>query len=148
MTACHSCWYCDYLREGFEGNNVPHLVIQYSENLGEQVNMTEICAAMSKALQQTGLFPLAGIRVRAYSISEISIADEHPDNAFADIILRIGEGRSEVQKAIVGSTLMETAKSAFVAQLAHPHFALSLEIIEISKLFSWKTNSIHPRLKD
>ena len=92
MTACHSCWYCDYLREEFEGNNVPHLVIQYSENLGEQVNMTEICAAMSKALQQTGLFPLAGIRVRAYSTPESSIADEHLDNAFADIILRIGEG--------------------------------------------------------
>ena len=127
---------------------MPHLVIQYSENLGEQVNMTEFCAVMSKALQQTGLFPLAGIRVRAYPTPDSSTADEHPDNAFADIILRIGEGRSEVQKAIVGSSLMKVAKSAFVAQLAHPHFALSLEIIEISKLLSWKTNSIHPRLKN
>ena len=127
---------------------MPHLVIQYSENLGEQVNMTDFCAAMSKVLQQTGLFPLAGIRVRAHPMLDSSTADEHPDNAFADIILRIGEGRSEVQKAIVGSSLMEAAKSAFVTQLAHPHFALSLEIIEISKLFSWKTNSIHPRLKN
>ena len=127
---------------------MPHLVIQYSKNLGEQVNMTDFCIAMSKALQQTGLFPLAGIRVRAYPALDSSTADEHPDNAFADIILRIGEGRSEEQKAIVGHSLMEAAKSAFVAQLAHPHFALSLEIIEISKLLSWKINSIHPRLKN
>ena len=127
---------------------MPHLVIPYSENLGEQVNMTKFCAVMSKALRQTGLFPLAGIRVRACPMSDSSIADEHLDNAFADIILQIGEGRSEVQKAIVGTSLMEAAKSAFVAQLAHPHFALSIEIIEISKLLSWKTNSIYSRLKN
>ena len=29
---------------------MPHLVIQYSKNLGEQVNMTDFCIAMSKAL--------------------------------------------------------------------------------------------------
>ena len=127
---------------------MPHLIIQYSESLGEQVDMTEFCAVMSKVMQQTGLFPLAGIRVRAHPMPHSSIADEHPENAFLDIILRIGEGRSGAQKAIAGSALMEGAKSAFAAQLAHPHFALSLEIIEIPKLFSWKTNSIHPRLKN
>lgn len=127
---------------------MPHLIIQYSENLGEQANMTELCAVMSKAIQQTGLFPLAGIRVRAHPMPHSSIADEHPNNAFADMILRIGEGRSDEQKAAAGAALMEVAKSAFAAQLAQPHFALSLEIIEISKRFSWKANSIHPRLKN
>ena len=127
---------------------MPHLIIQYSESLGEQVDMTEFCAVMSKVMQQTGLFPLAGIRVRAHPMPHSSIADEHPENASLDITLRIGEGRSGAQKAIAGSALMEGAKSAFVAQLAHPHFALSLEIIEIPKSFSWKTNSIHPRLKN
>ena len=99
-------------------------------------------------MQQTGLFPLAGIRVRAHPMPHSSIADEHPNNAFADMILRIGEGRSDEQKAAAGAALMEVAKSAFAAQLAQPHFALSLEIIEISKRFSWKANSIHPRLKN
>ena len=127
---------------------MPHLIIQYSENLGEQVNMTELCAVMSKAMQQTGLFPLAGIRVRANPMPHNSIADEHPNNAFADMILRIGEGRSDEQKAAAGAALMEVAKSAFAAQLAQPYFALSLEVVEIIKRFSWKANSIHPRLKN
>ena len=64
---------------------MPHLIIQYSESLGEQVNMTEFCAVMSKVMQQTGLFPLAGIRVRAHPMPHSSIADEHPENAFLDI---------------------------------------------------------------
>lgn len=127
---------------------MPHFIIQYSENLGDQVNMTELCAVMSKAMQQTGLFPLAGIRVRAHSMPHSSTADEHPNNAFADMILRIGEGRSDEQKAAAGAALMEVAKSAFAAQLAQPYFALSLEIVEIIKRFSWKANSIHPRLKN
>ena len=74
---------------------MPHFIIQYSENLNEQVNMTELCAVMSKTMQQTGLFPLAGIRVRAHPMPHSSIADEHPNNAFADMILRIGGGRSD-----------------------------------------------------
>ncbi len=127
---------------------MPHLIIQYSENLGEQVNMTELCTVMSKAMQQTGLFPLAGIRVRAHPMPHNSIADEHPNNAFADFIFRIGEGRSDAQKAVAGTALMAAAKSVFAIQLTQPHFVLSLEIVEISKPFSWKTNSIHPRLKN
>ena len=127
---------------------MPHFIIQYSENLGEQVNMTELCAVMSKAMQQTGLFPLAAIRVRAHPMPHSFIANEHPNNAFADFIFRIGEGRSDAQKAVAGTALMAAAKSVFAIQLTQPHFVLSLEIVEISKPFSWKTNSIHPRLKN
>lgn len=124
-----------------------HLIIQYSENLGSNMNMSNFCNKMNKVMQATNLFPLAGIRVRAHPMLMSSIADQHPDNAFVDMILRMGEGRSDEQKSNVGLALMVAAEAAFAVQLAQPHFALSLEIIVISKLLSWKKNSIHPRLK-
>jgi uncharacterized cysteine cluster protein YcgN (CxxCxxCC family) len=43
--------------------------------------------------------------------------------------------------------LMRAAEAHFAPQLATPHFALSLEVQEISAPFSWKTNAIHPRLR-
>jgi len=63
------------------------------------------------------------------------------------MVLRMGEGRTEQQKSQVGTDLMAAAEAEFSTQLANPHFALSLEIIVISKLLSWKKNSIHSRLR-
>ena len=124
-----------------------HLIIQYTENLDNQVNMTGVCNVMSGVMQKTGFFPLAGIRVRAYPVMYSSIADEHPENAFLDMVLRMGEGRTEQQKSTIGADLMAAAEAEFSMQLANPYFALSLEIIVISKLLSWKNNSIHKRLR-
>ena len=124
-----------------------HLIIQYSENLDSRVNMTNVCSVMSGVMQKTGLFPLAGIRGRAHSVIHRSIADEHPENAFCDMVLRMGEGRTDQQKSRVGTDLMAAAEAEFFAQLSTPYFALSLEIIVISKLLSWKKNSIHNRLR-
>ena len=124
-----------------------HLIIQYAESLDNQVNMAGVCNVMSGVMQKTGFFPLAGIRVRAYPVMYSSIADEHPENAFLDMVLRMGEGRTEQQKSTIGADLMAAAEAEFSMQLANPYFALSLEIIVISKLLSWKNNSIHKRLR-
>ncbi|MDB2574408.1 5-carboxymethyl-2-hydroxymuconate Delta-isomerase, partial [Planktomarina temperata] len=45
---------------------MPHLTVQYSQNLDHDLDMKEFCSVMSVAMQQTGVFPLAGIRVRAH----------------------------------------------------------------------------------
>ena len=124
-----------------------HLIIQYAESLDKQVNITRVCSVMNGIMHKTGFFPLAGIRVRAYPVMHSSIADGHPENTFLDMVLRMGEGRTEQQKSAVGTALMAAAEAEFSTQLANPHFALSLEIVVISKLLSWKSNSIHKRLR-
>jgi 5-carboxymethyl-2-hydroxymuconate isomerase len=98
-------------------------------------------------MMQSGLFDLGAIRVRARPCPHYAIADQLPENAFADMILRIGQGRSESDQASLGAALMQVARAHFAAQLARPHFALTLEVQEISAALSWKTNAIHPRLR-
>jgi 5-carboxymethyl-2-hydroxymuconate isomerase len=63
------------------------------------------------------------------------------------MVFRIGAGRSEADKKLTGERLMHAAETVFAKELASPHFALSLEIVEIDPVLSWKTNSIHSRLK-
>ena len=36
---------------------MPHLTVQYSQNLDHYVDMKEFCSVMSVAMQQTGVFP-------------------------------------------------------------------------------------------
>ena len=126
---------------------MPHLTVEYSGNLERLTDMGALCHALHTSLLASGLFELGAIRVRARSCSHYAVADLLPENAFADLILRIGTGRSEDEKKTVGQALMRAAEAHFAPQLATPHFALSLEVQEISAPFSWKTNSIHPRLR-
>ena len=109
--------------------------------------MQGLCEKLLTVLVSTRLYPVGGIRVRALPCEAAAIADCHPSNAFADMVFRIGAGRSEADKKMTGELLMKAAEAHFAVDLAFPHFALSLEIVEIDPVFSWKTNSIHPRLK-
>ncbi len=126
---------------------MPHLVIQYSSNLTETIDMQALCNQLRLTMIDTGIFPIGGIRVRAFAANHCSIADTHPENAFADMVLRIGVGRTMNENANAGEAIMTAAKHHFRGLLDAPYFALSLEIIEIDKALSWKANSIHPRLE-
>lgn len=126
---------------------MPHLVVQYSVNLDAGTDMQELCSTLNRVMAETGLFPLGGIRVRAFPSTAYAIADMDRKNGFADMVLRMGAGRCEADKKRAGEAIMAAAKSHFQSLLDEPHFALSLEVVEIDPDLSWKVNSIHPRLK-
>lgn len=126
---------------------MPHLTIQHSPSLAARYEMAALCEALRVEMVAQGCFPIGGIRVRAWPTPAEAIADGHEVNAYADMVLRMGAGRSAEVKRAAGAALMAIAEAFFADDLAKPHFALALEIIEIDPEFSWKTNSIHPRLK-
>ncbi|MGB8814836.1 MAG: 5-carboxymethyl-2-hydroxymuconate Delta-isomerase [Paracoccaceae bacterium] len=126
---------------------MPHLTIEYSSNLDALSDMQGLCICLRKALLDSGLFESGAVRVRALPCPYFAIADLLTENAFADMVLRIGQGRSEADRKSIGIALMAVAETHFANLLARPHFALSLEVQEISAAFSWKTNTIHPRLR-
>ena len=126
---------------------MPHLTVEYSANLEAEGDLPGLCAALHKALMDTGLFELGAVRIRALPCLHYAVADMLPQNAFAALLLRIGTGRSLDDKRIVGASVMMVAQAHFAAQLAQPHFALSLDLVENDAALSWKVNAIHPRLR-
>lgn len=126
---------------------MPHLTVEYSANLDAQSDMAALCYSLHATMMTSGLFELGAVRVRARPCPHFAVADLLAENTFADLILRIGKGRSDDEKKTIGQALMHTLEAHFAPQLAQPHIALSLEVQEISAPFSWKTNAIHPRLR-
>ena len=126
---------------------MPHVTIEYSANLAADVDMADICRQVNHLMMQSGLFELGAVRVRAFKADSYAIADQMPQNAFVDVSVRIGAGRPVEQQKQLGKALFEGLTLAFAPQLANPHFALSLEIREISADLSWKKNSMHARLR-
>lgn len=125
---------------------MPHLIIQYSQNLETENDITTFCAHMRDAILALGHYPEAGIRVRASAVAHYAIADLDPKNAFLDMTFRIGSGRSDAQKSETGTALLTAADGFFAARLSTGYFTTSLNITEMPKDLSWKTNPIHARL--
>ena len=126
---------------------MPHLTIEYSENISQTGNIQTLCTRLANVLLTSNLFEIGAVRVRARPCAQYFIADQHLENGFADMVLRLGSGRQDSEKSALGASLMAAGTQHFADLLAKPHFALSLEIQDISAKFSWKTNAMHPRLR-
>jgi 5-carboxymethyl-2-hydroxymuconate isomerase len=126
---------------------MPHLSIEHSANLDRTGDLPGLCLTLRATLMETRLFEEGAIRVRTLPCPHYAIADLHPDNAFAALLLRIGAGRSESERERLGSAVITAAQAHFARHLAQLHFALSLDIVENDPKLSWKTNTIHPRLR-
>ncbi|WP_417250688.1 5-carboxymethyl-2-hydroxymuconate Delta-isomerase [Celeribacter sp.] len=126
---------------------MPHLVIEYSPGLGADVDISALCRATYGVMARNPLFPLGGIRVRAYEASVAIVADADEENGFVAMTLSVGAGRSKADLHAAGAEIFEAAKSALARSLSGENFALSVNIREIDPDLSWKANPIHARIK-
>lgn len=125
-----------------------YLTLQYSANLKNHLDFNDLCDSLRLAMHEQGIFPKAGVRVKAHSIEFYSVADGHSNNGFIDMVLRIGTGRSAEMKEKTGKVLMSRLELKVEKLLRTGFLALALEIVEIDPEMSWKINPIHKRLSE
>jgi 5-carboxymethyl-2-hydroxymuconate isomerase len=126
---------------------MPHFTIEYSANLDDVVDMSEVVEIVRKAAIETGIFPLGGIRVRAVRCEHYAIADGNPDLGFLSMVLRLGEGRDLATRKRAGEHIFETLSAYLDPVFAQGKFALSFDMQINDKDTSWKRNNIHEALK-
>ena len=125
---------------------MPHLRLEYSPGLADRVDIAALCRTAHAAMIETGIFPLAGIRIRAFRADFCIVADDHQDNDFAAFTLTVGAGRTGEALADAGQHLFAALQAALAEPLASPHFALSLQIQVSDPTLNWKDTPIHHRI--
>lgn len=125
---------------------MPHILIDYSANLEDRLDMPGLCRALRDAAVATGVFPLAGIRVRAMRVDHVVIADGDPGHAYLDIALRIGAGRGAETRARALEAIFAAAQDFTRPVMAQSSLMLSMELREITTEFSRKISSIRDHL--
>jgi len=125
---------------------MPHLLVEYSKNLADRLNLQALADELRDATMATGTYPLGGIRVRFHECAIYTIADGDENYAFIHIQLRMGEGRSHEEKESAGALIFEAAKQFTKAAFDITPSALSLEIVEIDARYSHKHNQINKHL--
>lgn len=127
---------------------MPHLSYDHAAALGDFVDMGAFADHMRRAMLETGLFPIGGIRVRGHAASSESVADGVAGRLWLDMQLRIGQGRSDAEKSRATQALYAAARTFLEPRIGTRPFALSLELREIDPAFSAKSwNTVHQALK-
>ena len=55
-----------------------HILIEYSANLSGRIDFPRFLEAVHASALATGIFPIGGVRTRAYAAEHYRIADGHP----------------------------------------------------------------------
>ncbi|MGP6086525.1 5-carboxymethyl-2-hydroxymuconate Delta-isomerase [Antarctobacter jejuensis] len=126
---------------------MPHLRLEYSPGVEDMTDLDALCGALHAAMVSTGVFPAAGVRVKAIRCDYWRMADRHPENHFVGLELSVGSGRPKVVLTKAGEAIFDVAKSSLAPLLEGGHFALAMEIREIDPDLNWKANPIHDRMK-
>jgi 5-carboxymethyl-2-hydroxymuconate isomerase len=127
---------------------VPHIHIEYSSNLEERLDITGLLVVLRDAALETGLFPLAGIRVRATPARHVLIADGNPDHAFLDISLRLRGGRELDVRKKATDEIYGKVRAYCAETLETSSFLLSFEMRNIDPDLAPKDSSVARYLND
>jgi 5-carboxymethyl-2-hydroxymuconate isomerase len=138
---------------------MPHLVILYTGQLDQAVDMKSLCRQLADAMltvkDETGkqVFPTGGTRVLAYPAPHYAVSDGGAagvaaggdgDYAFVYLNLRMGRGRTEATQNRVGETLLGLAKTFFSPLMATKHMGVTMQIDVGQEVFDAKHSSLHP----
>lgn len=121
---------------------MPHAWIEYSSNIEHDEEIQTLGPALHKAMMDSGIFPLAGIRIRLLPIQNALIADGNPRNAFVHIVLRIGHGRDEARQKRVADGIFEALTRHLSALSERRPTAIAFEVQEMHPTLNYKANSI------
>jgi 5-carboxymethyl-2-hydroxymuconate isomerase len=124
-----------------------HIRIEYSANLRERIDFPRFLEAVHAAALATGIFPIGGLRTRAYAAEHYRIADGHPDNAFVHTMLRVGHGRDVETRKRACDAIFAAVCEQLSGLFERIPLGLSLEMQEIDPVLTLKKNNLHEYVK-
>lgn len=120
-----------------------HFILEYSSNLNKSaIDISGLFEKLHHCVVNTGLFPIAGLRSRAYPSEDYRVADGNPNFGFAHLKFHIGPGRSDHDKENALSLLTDIIKDHFNPIIKKQGIAISFEITELPQTLRVNINNL------
>lgn len=126
---------------------MPHQIIEYSANLAPELDIDGLVAVLHETAAGIDAFPPAGLRTRAGKREHYRVADNHPDNAFVHVVLRIAHGRSLTVQKAAGDKIFAALCDYLAPIQSKSPLAISFEMQEIDPDRRWKKNNLRDYLE-
>ncbi len=122
---------------------MPHLTVEYSANIEEAIDVETLLDRLHASALATGVFPLGGIRVRAFRVEHYRVADCDPANGYVHVTARVGHGRSREVLAQAGERIFAALSRHVSGLYESSPLAISLNIDELDPELNYKRNNLH-----
>lgn len=126
---------------------MPHIIVEYSANLEDAVDIGGLVADIHRAVLATGIFKLGAVRTRAARRDTFVIADGDPQNGFVNVVARIGRGRAVEMRKRLAEVIMAVLDEETAALSATRGLALSVYVEEIDEDGALRKNNLHARME-
>jgi len=120
---------------------MPHVVLEYSRNVIDEVDHHALFVRIHEALAALGAFAIDDIKSRAIRHDWYAVGDRNPHNAFVHVQLSILEGRSEEVRDAAGAAVMAIVREAYVDSWHRLALSLSVEVREMTRATYFKDRS-------
>jgi 5-carboxymethyl-2-hydroxymuconate isomerase len=121
---------------------MPHIIIDYSRGASEAVDITALARAVHRSVRDGGLVKPAVVRTLAREATVSFVADEHPENHFIQIIMRIAPGRDAEPKKHLLEAAFKSALKVADRALAEGRVGLRADLYESDPEFAFSASSI------
>ncbi|MGO4706788.1 hypothetical protein AB4072_13550 [Microvirga sp. 2MCAF38] len=125
---------------------MPHMWIESSANITSEPEVASLKHKVYQAALATGIFPVAGIRVRHTVIDDYIVGDDHPDNAFVHVVVRLGIGRDEDTKRKAAESMFSEIEKHLLALSERKPLAVAFEIQEMHPELNFKFNNLREHI--
>lgn len=123
---------------------MPHFIVEYSDNLHEQLDFQPLFKALHEYVISTGAFPIGGVRSRAIRCYDYRVADGRDEFAFLNLNLKIGHGRDMELKKQVAEKVFEILCDWMKPVTDNGYCQISFEMTELDPVLKFNKNNIHP----
>lgn len=124
-----------------------HFVLEYSANIpAETLNLQLLFSKLHQAAVDSGLFPLKGIRSRAYACHDYRMADGNPEHIFVHLSVLLGAGRSLEEREGAAQSFFQIVHLHFASCFEHRGVALSFEMKELEPILKYNKNNLQDYL--
>lgn len=121
---------------------MPHIVVEYSVNLEEQISAGELVRRVHEAALGTAVFEVGAVRTRGEPRQLYEIADGDPENAFIHVAARIAPGRDPDTRRRIGQALLDALWSIAEPIWDTTPLGLSVEVNEIDDTAALRKNNL------
>jgi 5-carboxymethyl-2-hydroxymuconate isomerase len=116
---------------------MPHINLEYSENLPELPDFRALFDDIHLALGRIGGIKIENCKSRARAARYCYIGDGNPDNAFIHLEIEFVKGRSAEVKQAIGRECLELVKRHYYLQLSDA-LQITVKIDDIALDFYFK----------
>ncbi|WP_285189146.1 hypothetical protein [Rhodococcus sp. MEB041] len=111
---------------------MPHIAIEYTDNVSDLLDATGLVDAMHATAQRLGVFPHWGIRTFATAVETSRIADDAVGvpNGYVHVRIKIAAGRDEATTGRIVEEFHRTLSAHLVDLCADRPVGFQLEIFE------------------